>query len=241
MQAEANIVHPARILICGKSGSGKTHLAMKIVKDVLNSQIDRWIIICPTFATQKVFRYFNVLKKFDAERDVFEDLNASTFNEVYRQLLEQIKYCEEKGIEPIRTCLLIDDCGSNNQLHGGRISPFGKLCIQFRHLNTSAIVIVQNPKLVSPNYRENANHFIFFPSHRFEEKEWIYKELNPSGECSKITFFALLEKAWYNDEINHFLYVFCPPRSGIKMYRDFSFELNIKRKPLIIEELKSLL
>lgn len=238
MQAEANIKHPARLLVSGRAGSGKTWLAVDLVDRIFRNQIDRIIVICPTWTTQDVFRCLDDLVK--PERDVFE-LEKDTFDSIYQQILQQIKYCKENGKSPIRTLLFIDDCGSNNLIHGGRISNFGKLAIQFRHLNVSSIVIVQNPKLVSPNYRENANHFIFFPCHRKEEMEWIYKEFTPSF-CSKEAFFRILLKSWgmNNDEededITHFIYIFCPPRSKIRFFKNFASELSIRRKSLVLNE-----
>lgn len=242
MQAEAHIRHPARLLLTGKAGSGKTWLAVDLILRVFQNQIDRYIVICPTWSTQGIFRNLDHLVKPD--RDIFEDLENETFNSIYQQILQQIRYCQENGREPIRTLLFIDDCGSNNLIHGGRISTFGKLAIQFRHLNVSSIVIVQNPKLVSPNYRENANHFIFFPCHRLEEMEWIYKEFNPSF-CSKQNFFKILKKAWDSDEekpsteddVNHFIYIYSPPRSHIRFFRDFASELSIRRSPLVLKEI----
>ncbi len=240
MQAEANIQHPARLLISGKAGSGKTWLAVDLIDRVLRHQVNRLIVICPTWYTQSIFRCLDGMVKPD--RDVFEDLENDTFEEIYKQILQQVRYCAQNNKEPIKTLLFIDDCGSNNLIHGGRISCFGKLAIQFRHLNVSSIVIVQNPKLVSPNYRENANHFIFFPCHRLEEMEWIYKEFNPSF-CQKKTFFKILLRAWglknneENDGETTFIYIYCPPRHSIRFFKGFSSEFTLRKRPLIMNEI----
>lgn len=237
MLAEANIKHPARVLISGKSGSGKTYLVTNIIDQVMRGQIDRLIVICPTWSSQQVFRTLDNL--VDYERDVFEDLDKNTFETIYQQVKQQIRYCNENGLTPIRTALLIDDCGSDNLIHGGRISPFGKLAIQFRHLNISAFVLVQNPKLVSPNFRENANHFIFFPSNRVDDMNWIYKEYG-SGAFSKHAFFKVLARVWEGDEtgISNFFYVYCPERSSARFFSNFTLELTVRRKPLILKEFK---
>jgi hypothetical protein len=230
MLAEANIRHPARILICGKSGSGKTFLGIHIAVNILRREIDRFIIICPSWATQKAFRCLDPYIKPD--RDVIEDLTKDTFVDVYNQILAQNSYSEKEGKKKIRTCLIIDDCGSDKAIHGGRISTFGRIAIQFRPLGVSSILMAQNPKLVSPNYRENANHFIFFPTRRIEEKEWMYKEFG-SGLFTKYSFFQLLEKAWKEDDDDgetHFLYIYDPARAKIKFYSDFSTELTISKR-----------
>lgn len=236
MLAEANIIHPARILITGQAGSGKTYLAVDLILRILSLCIDRLIVICPTWSSQDVFRELDGMVKF--ERDVFEEIEEDTIDKIYHQVLSQVKFCKKNGKPLIRTCLFIDDCGSNKHIHGGRISNFGKIAIQLRHLNMSSIVIVQNPKLVSPNYRENINHCIFFPCHRMDDMVWIYNEFN-SQLCSKKSFIKMLKRAWNggndddSDDAVHFLYVFCPPRSKMRFYIDFATELTIRRKPLV--------
>jgi hypothetical protein len=234
MKAEKYIEHPARILISGKAGSGKTHLAVQIISHILSPQIDRLIVVCPTWSTQDVFRRLDYLVK--PERDVFEDLDSNTFNTIFEQVLSQVRFCKKEGLKQIRTCILIDDCGSNNAIHGGRISSFGKLAVQLRHLGCSCLVIIQHPKLVSPNYRENVNHTIIYPSQRADELTWINNEYN-STLCSKESFLKLVFAAWdplssqgeRNEYGQHFLYIYQPPRKAIQFFREFEEELSIKR------------
>jgi hypothetical protein len=234
MKAEKYIEHPARVLISGKSGSGKTHLAVQLLMRTLSDQIDRLIVACPTWSTQDVFRSLDHLVK--EERDIFEDVDSKTFTTIFEQVLNQVRYTKKNGLKPIRTWLLIDDCGSNSAIHGGRISNFGKIAVQLRHLNVSMIVLVQHPKLVSPNFRENANHFILFPTQRVDEINWINNEFN-STFCSKEAFLKLVFAAWdpisekgeRNEYGQHFLYIHIPQRKAIQFYRDFEEELLIKR------------
>lgn len=233
--AESNMEHPARVLISGKSGSGKTWLAINLILQVfVLFKPKRFIVVCPTWKTQDVFRRLDHLVNED--RDVFDIIDENTFIKIYKQLLQQVKYTKEKGIEPIKTVLLVDDCGSDKVIHGGRISNFGKLAIQLRHLDVSSIVIVQNPMLASPNYRENANHFIFFPCQRLNEFKWLHNEFN-STLVKEESFKKMIKKAWNggkdieedDDESNYgknFFYVFTPPRDRIRFYCNFETELK---------------
>lgn len=228
-QTEANIIHPAQVLISGKSGSGKTYLAVQMVKKIFADQIRRLIIVCPTFYTQDTFRGLDDLIT-DKERDVFTTLRKETFDLIFHQLKNQLKIASQKGVPPIPNLILIDDCGGDNAIHGGRISGFGNLSIQLRHLNASSIVIVQNPKLVSPNFRENASHFIFFPAQRRDEAIWLNNEFNPNN-VSKDTFSYLISYAWNGAKKEdteygkHFLYIWRPPREKTRFFSDFGKEL----------------
>lgn len=232
MQAEQFIVHPARILISGVSETGKTWTAVDLILRVLSPQIDRWIMVCPTWKTQGIFRQLDHLVK--PERDVIEDLQSDTFSIIMKQLLVQVRHCTNNGLDPIRTGLFIDDCGSNNHIHGNRISKFGELSIQLRHLKVSSLVLVQNPKLVSPNYRENANHFIFFPCRRAEDIKWIENEFNSSNYSSQ-TMRRILKAGWRggieDDEEEfgqHFVYILLAARKPIRYFSDFKIELTPK-------------
>lgn len=241
MLAEANIRHPARVLVVGKAGSGKTYLSIRLIDVVLRSQIDRLIGICPTWLTQAQFRVLDNMVNFD--RDIFTDLTPETFKIIYKQIITCHNLCIKQGRRPIRTLLFIDDCGSDPVIHGGRISHFGKLAIQMRPLGVSAIITVQNPKLVSPNFRENANHFIFFPTQRTDYVKWICQEY--CGGTSPQTFYKILERAWEgadddeDDEENpkrRWLYILGSEVGRNRFFANFETELRTGPRKLIWRE-----
>jgi GTPase SAR1 family protein len=178
LSAEALIVHPARILLSGASGSGKTTLAVYIMNSILRREIDRFIIICPTWETQDIFRCMDDIVQIN--RDVIQDAEENNpFQRIKGELIAMRKHCQKKGVR-IRVCLFIDDMAGTPILHGGLITPFSSLSTQMRNLDLSCLVLTQQPKLITPSFRLNSNYVISFPATTRNERDWLYAEMNLS-------------------------------------------------------------
>lgn len=229
MCANSLIQHPSRTLICGRAKSGKSHLFVKLLDQQLRNQIDRLIVICPTWH-QKLFDPIRDLVK--NEEDVIENFDKDPFHKIYDQLVYIKKQCEKKGIATPNTLIFVDDMAGSKFLHGGRINKFSLLSIQTTHWNTSIVVITQAPKAITPSFRDNLENLITFPLNKSEDQEWLFKEFN-GNMFNKKRFKKIIKIAWSSFDGRygeHFLFIHLPIRSETRYFSDFKYELTPKRK-----------
>ncbi len=235
MQAEALLQHPIRILISGKGKSGKTTSAVHLINTVLRSQIDRLIIICPSWSFQSVFDPIRDMVK--PERDVFEterleSLGENPFKTIFNQIIRCKKNAIRKGCKQLDIALLVDDMSGTGMMHGGRLSPLSNMAIQARHWNLSIIVLTQQPMSITPGYRDNVDAVIAFPPLRQQDRMWLFNEYNANGLRKEI-FMSMVMKAWKGNEVDddseygsHFLFILLPVRSKARYFIDYEYELQ---------------
>jgi hypothetical protein len=235
MQAEALIVHPSRVLISGKGKSGKTTAAVDLIDRVLRHQIDRLIVICPSWSFQEVFDPIRDMVK--AERDVFETEKIENSSEnPFTIIFRQIRTCKmnaiKKGVKQLNICLLVDDMSGTSMMHGGRLTPLSNMAIQARHWNLSMIVLTQQPMSITPGYRDNVDAVIAFPPLRQQDRMWLFNEYNANG-LRKDKFMSMVMKAWRGNDVDddseygsHFLFILLPVRSKARYFIDYQYELQ---------------
>jgi hypothetical protein len=230
---------PGRYLITGKAGSGKTTVTVDVIvrkycKKKPNGKrvVDRVIVICPTYDTQSAF---DPLREFvDSERDVFTELRPSTISQIVEQIKEQHRVAHERGVDPPNNLILIDDFAGNRTLHMGRKGDFADFVLQSRHYNTSLFVISQQPKAITPAFRDNLEGVIVFPSLRRADYDWVHEEYGGAMR-SKEEFMKVVRRAWRGpngkEEFGqHFLFILLEPRTPARFFTDFTHELS-SRKP----------
>lgn len=233
LKAESNIVHPFRLLVAGKAKSGKTTLVVDIIHRIMRPQIDRIIVLCPSWNTQDVFD--PIRDMVNPSRDVWTDLDTNPFATIMKQLLKQIEYAKAKGTAPIRTLLFIDDMSGSKMMHSGRITPLSHLSIQSRHLCLSIFILSQQPKSITPGFRDNTDGVIAFPPQRELDRAWLYQEYNGNA-IEKQKFIDLIMTAWkgvdrkdFLEFGTHFLFILLPFRSITRYFADFDYELTITK------------
>jgi hypothetical protein len=219
---------PLRLLVIGKCESGKTTLAVEILRTKLRPRTDRLIVVCPSWSSQEMFREFDDMVNY--ERDVIEDPNDQTFSKILSEIRQQNKLCDQKGIARIRNTIFIDDLSGSTCLHGGRMSKIGTLAVNSRPLKTNMIVISHNVKNVAPLYRENCNALICFPSQTMEDRLVLYREFN-GNHYKKGDFFEILDGSWEqgqgeSERGKHFLFLVMPARSPAIYFSDFDVRLK---------------
>lgn len=233
MCAEALMEHPYRALFAGKSKSGKTALAVKLINESWRNEIDRFMVFCPTW-DQKAFDPIRDLVR--RKEDIIQNYDKDPFPSLYRQLLNIKKKCIEKKYQMPRTLLLIDDMSGSKILHGGRLSAFAHLSIQSNHLSLSIFVLTQQVKSISPAFRDNLDGLIAFPMNREEDRDWLFKEYN-GNMIRKKTFKKIIKTAWkgvgnegYDRYGQHFLFVHLPVRAPTRYFSDFNHEITPRLK-----------
>lgn len=233
-----HFVHPGRYLFAGKSKSGKTTLLVDVVRQHFKNLVDRIIFVCPTI-DQPLFDPIRNLYK--SERDVFDYNDKNVFDLILKQIRLQKAFCKKEGIPEVRTLLIIDDTAGLNVMHGGRHGKFSNLSIHCNHENLSIFVLTQQPKGISPSFRENLEGLVCFPLLSRKDRDWIYEEYN-GCVVKKKTFQKLVLRAWKGQENEdfeefgkHFLFITFPVRAQPRYFGDFAYELFARRGRNLVE------
>lgn len=215
-----------RILICGRSGLGKTTLLVNLIDYQLRDQMDVFIIMSPTFCQET----FNPIRNLFTPKTIFETVDQKALEKVCQSIITVRKSFLEKNLQPPRFCVIIDDCAGKSVIQGRRRGVFANFAVQSRHWETSLIVISQQPSCVDPNFRDNAEHVIAFPSEREEDILWLKKSYN-TNFLDGLSMTNIIKEAWLggrNDSEEwgqHFLYIYRQPRGKSRYFIDFNKEL----------------
>lgn len=191
-------------------------------------QIDRIIVVCPTFRIQETY---DPMRKLVMENDIYSELNKDDFKNLFNQIKRQQTKKKNAGERYQRILILVDDMAGTNMIHGSRFSPFANLSIQSPHWNISMIVVTQQPTNVSPSFRDNAEGLIVFPSEGKLEVEWLKKSYE-SVCMAEGQLVELLRHAWRggisgNSEWGkHFLFIQSLPRRRSRFWLDFEHEIH---------------
>lgn len=221
--------HPERVFITGKCGAGKTELGIELISTVFRHQIDRLIVVCPTFHSQESFRRLDSM--ISREQDIFTHPTSKTFEQIQENIELVSKKLKAMKQRSLRTMVFVDDLSGLNIIHGGRLGAFANFSIKSRHFDCSMIVISQQATSVSPAFRDNVTAVVAFPSQRKEEIKWLLREYT-RHDFSDDHMKSLVTAAWrgkdkLEDEWGlHFFFVLCQARKPIRYFADFEYQLN---------------
>jgi len=177
---------PLGILVCGKSGSGKTNAVVNIFSNehLLKNHFAEVYLMTDTNPDKELIKDLK-LKKENIIADFTEEQVKSIMDK-NEKLIEQKGFSKSKSI-----CLIFDDILSNQKFLKSRTAT--KLATANRHYNISYIFCTQYFKKLPPVIRTNARYYIIFPS-SMSEVEKLSDELCPANMTKK-EFIKYLQHA----------------------------------------------
>lgn len=224
------ITHPGRTLVCGKSRGGKTTEAMDIIVNHLipNEGIEQIYVLCPSYHEQKTYA---PLKKYVNNKNVHTDATDKSLKAIVLSIQQIKAACTKRSIASPKILIVIDDMAGSNLLHSNRKGVFASLAVQCTHWNTSIMVISQQPTCVDPNFRDNAENTLSFPSTRWGDIDWLQKA-NQQIISSGLNIKDMVISAWLGGRADqeelgqHFLFIHIPIRKKTLYFIDFETPLN---------------
>jgi GTPase SAR1 family protein len=226
---------PARAVVFGRAGSGKTPLLVKLLDDELDGAYDRLVVVCPTFWNQrnkhdKKLTFARLFHRVRGPRDVITEVTEDNLRRIIKQIITVYEQCEKANKKSPRTILLMDDLSGTKFYNSGRISTLSSFAVQCTHYNCSIFAITHQPTFLSPGLRDNSEIVIAFPSNRQQDLELLLREYRQIG-LSKTKLIEMITMAWEAPKIKHkthFLTILQKPGTSIEYFLDFDFKINSK-------------
>lgn len=212
--AIVNIQHPCRILIIGKSQSGKTTLAADILM-WLHSQVEQVFVCSPTFDHQPTWQ--NVSKYVSQK---FIDLDSA---------LDHITEYLDTTQAGVRVAFFLDDVSFDYMLNTGSRGKLAALTYNAVWRNLTLCVVAHKVTTVTLALRENVEHLILFKTINHTELKTIAQAFSITGEPKhfKRLYDAIISHPITSGEDNYpFIYV-CYVK-GLKVYNKFREQLELK-------------
>jgi len=202
-----HLKHPFRLLVSGKSLSGKTTLVVSIMKFLM--PLERWeniILISPT-AAQSTWN--------PVRQHITQEVSKST-EELFERIIRRQR--PRNDDEPEKTLLLVDDSSGEHSTNQGRKGALATLGNTSRWMNLSVIIMTQNLSSISASFRDNAEAIIMFQTMKKAEFKYLADERNPyHGMDDKV-----MEKMYRMATMQPYSFYYqVNTSSGIRSYRGF--------------------
>ena len=143
---------PFNMLVCGRTGCGKTYLVLDLLETQFKHTFDNIFIFCPTIDFNKTYQDRNIKKNkkiyIAPPKLVQSDLDAAL-----EEAIGQFSSPTEQ------TLFLIDDC-ANLKKSKTKNSMLCQQAFSGRHHNISTWVLTQKYNAIVKDFRDNIKHLI---------------------------------------------------------------------------------
>lgn len=181
------INHPSRVLVIGRSQSGKTTLAVKLIKRLI-AQVDEVYVCSPTYNYQETWN--------DIRHEVtLAHESAPVMLQVIKQKLDQYDADESGTVGnkiPVKRLIIFDDVSYEKSLNerSGKGTLNG---LQYNAvwMNISIVTIVHETKNIGSGTRTSTDFLIMFRCINQEEEEVLFKTFGVTR--TKKEFFELFK------------------------------------------------
>lgn len=196
----------------GRSQSGKTTMAVKIVEHLLPS-VDKLVICSPTFDLQPTWK--NLKNRVDLYSDSLPNL--------CNVLLKYLNSLEGKS------CLLVlDDVSGERSLNEGSRGVLNRIAYNAVWMKVSTVIICHRLSNIGSGVRENIEHLLLFQTINSKQEKDISDNFNVIGD--KKAFLGLYNEVvtkpiMSRTNLHPFLYICF--KDGVRIYDGFSTQLVI--------------
>jgi hypothetical protein len=195
-------------LICGKMGSGKTSLVLKILTNIYNKCFENIYVIMPAISRKSVEN--DIFGKELPSDCLYDDLSTEILDEIYHKVTDNSNNDEY-------SLVIIDDY--QYKLKQKEIAEALELfVIKIRHLRCSVFFLCQNYNKTPKNLRQLVSNLIFFDMGK-SQNETIFEEVMP---ISKNEFLQLMKTGFTNK--HDFL---CLDLRHNKIFKNFNQEIEL--------------
>jgi hypothetical protein len=164
---------PFRLLITGRSNSGKTNLLINLLikESFYATTFDNIFVWSPTAIRDPTWRYVrlnneNYHKSYD-ERDLKRHVNDCN-------IINDARVAQ--GLPPLKFLFVFDDCGAEKIKQKNYQNTFDELQMNCRHGSISVIVALQNICSASTPTKTNVDGVIIFETPNYSQKRQIYED-----------------------------------------------------------------
>lgn len=165
---------PFRLLVVGRTQSGKTHLTMSwLLHPLFFGRMKPLYIISPTIHLQRNSRFMDALKdrlrhthgKAMIYREFTERVLRSIFYDIAQHLKAARKQFEGEDLRRFlnvyKPLIFVDDCLSQQGVYTtSRKGLFAQLCTNAAEVEVSLIFITQSISGIEPSLRDNINALV---------------------------------------------------------------------------------
>lgn len=157
---------PMRVLICAKSGHGKSNLLTNII---LNKKFgytnffdsDDIHIIAPDIQGDEKLKLIIEAKDIP-DHNLHEDYSDEMLLDLYEGFIEDYKEAVQEGVQPTQKLLIMDDLSWSGSFSKNRFNALSKLMCNSRKFLVSIIVLQQLYTHATPTIRNNSSAIIVF-------------------------------------------------------------------------------
>ena len=168
-------------IICGSVGSGKTTVALRLLKipkedGGFRKAFNTIYVVSPTAKYDD--KWDRLIHEVDQDGNYYTECNDETIGEI----IEKIETFNEehKGASSL---VIIDDCVDS--FTKKKKSKLDKLILTLRHLKTTVFLMSQKLNSIPTLIRAQARCITFFPSINRREEQTFYNEINVNEELFK--------------------------------------------------------
>lgn len=142
-------------IIAGLMGSGKTSLAINLLRGPFKKCFNHIYVIIPEVSLQSIDAKDNIFIKHIDEEHMYHEYNADVLEEIYQKTLQH-KRDKEFSI------LLVDDFGAEFRTDKRAEIIMNRLIIKMRHTYCSVMLLAQNIYQLPKKWREMATNLITY-------------------------------------------------------------------------------
>lgn len=181
-----------RKMILGKSNSGKTRLAVEMIKKAYFNQYDRFVIIAPFYKSDEfMLDFIDHCRKNKKSVNCFEGYSRKLLESILKQIKDENKGLTQKDVDiGIKTFVFIDDPVGQKGLAdaANSDSPFNKFVTGIKHCFASLLLVSQLYNASSTVLRANLDGIMILSNIPFKQLHNVW------GDFGQETFGVFKKK-----------------------------------------------